>query len=245
MKRSNRIRPVFRGSSLAIAAYGILTISPAFSQSQSQSQVLPSKPVWQQAPTESLDQNIQWSAVDNFGDVPTQFQPIPSKADPKELAAKPRVEGPYKSRGIYGFGAGVRPGTYTGDPTNALFTARIAYKLDQNFSISLRPSVLIDNNDNNNSNNNNNNNNDDDNGGWELRLPLTFDLFNRSFITPFFGGGIATNVDGLGYTDGMLTAGVDLNITKWLTLGSHVNYIYQTNIDDTDWEVLSMLYLRF
>jgi hypothetical protein len=162
--------------------------------------------------------------------------PVPAKADPKELAAKPRVEGPYKSRGIYGFGGGVRPGTYTGDPTNALFTARVAYKLDQDFSISLRPSILIGNDD------NNNNNND---SGWEARIPLTIDLFNRSFITPFFGGGIATNVDGLGYTDGMLTAGVDLNITKWLTVGSHVNYIYQTNIDDTDWEVLSMIYLRF
>ena len=43
----------------------------------------------------------------------------------------------------------------------------------------------------------------------------------------------------------MLTAGLDLNITKWLTIGSNVNYIYQTNIDDTDWEVLSMIYLRF
>jgi hypothetical protein len=236
MSRGMRIRPVLLGSSLTIAVCGMFTIPPAFCQTQ----VLPSKPVWQQAPTESLDQNIPWSAVENFGDVPTQFQPIPSKVDPKELAAKPRVEGPYKSRGIYGFGAGVRPGTYTGDPTNALFTARIAYKLDQNFSVSLRPSILIDYDDNNNSNNNN-----DDNGGWELRVPLTFDLFNRSFITPFFGGGIATNVDGLGYTDGMLTAGVDLNITKWLTIGSHVNYIYQTNIDDTDWEVLSMLYLRF
>lgn len=237
MSSGTRIHPALLRSSLTIAAFGMFTIPPAFCQNQ----ILPSKPVWQQAPTESLDQNIQWSAVENFGDVPTQFQPVPSKADPKELAAKPRVEGPYKSRGIYGFGAGVRPGTYTGDPTNALFTARIAYKLDQNFSISLRPSILIDNNNNNNSNNNN----DNDNGGWELRVPLTFDLFNRSFITPFFGGGVATNVDGLGYTDGMLTAGVDLNITKWLTLGSHVNYIYQTNIDDTDWEVLSMLYLRF
>ena len=43
----------------------------------------------------------------------------------------------------------------------------------------------------------------------------------------------------------MLTAGLDLNITKSLTIGSNVNYIYQTNIDDTDWEVLSMIYLRF
>lgn len=228
----------FCGSSLVFAFFCAITPT-----AYSQVQVLPSKPVWQQAPAESLNQSIQWTAVENFGDVPTQFMPVPAKTDPKELAAKPRVEGPYKSRGIYGFGGGVRPGTYTGDPTNALFTARVAYKLDQDFSISLRPSILIGNDDNTNDNNNNNDNNND--SGWEARIPLTIDLFNRSFITPFFGGGIATNVDGLGYTDGMLTAGVDLNITKWLTVGSHVNYIYQTNIDDTDWEVLSMIYLRF
>ena len=228
------------GSSIALALCSAIT-SAAYSQVQ----VLPSKPVWQQGPAESMNQSIQWTAVESFGDVPTQFMPIPAKTDPKEMAAKPRVEGPYKSRGIYGFGGGVRPGTYTGDPTNALFTARVAYKLDQDFSISLRPSILIGNDDNNNNNNNDNNNNNNNNGSWEARIPITFDLFNRSFITPFSGGGIATNVDGLGYTDGMLTAGVDLNITKWLTVGSHVNYIYQTNIDDTDWEVLSMIYLRF
>jgi hypothetical protein len=220
------------GSTLALFFFNSFTITAAFSQTQ----LLPSKPVWEQAPTESLDPSIQWTAVESFEDLPTQFKPIPANTDPKILAAKPRVEGPYKSRGIYGFGAGVRPGWYTGDPTNALFTARVAYKLSEDYSISLRPSVLIDNN----SNNNNN-----DNNGWEIRLPLTIDLFNRSFVTPFFGGGIATNVDGLGYTDGMLTAGIDLNITKWITIGSNVNYIYQTNIDDTDWEVLSMIYLRF
>jgi hypothetical protein len=221
-------------SSLSIIFCSLLSIPTAYSQSQ----VLPSKPVWVQTPSEPINPAIQWTAVENYEDLPTQFKPIPSQIDPKVLAAKPRVEGPYKSRGIYGFGAGVRPGSYTGDPTNALFTARVGYKLGQDFSISLRPSILINTNTNNNNNNNNNN-------GWEARVPLTFDLFNRSFITPFIGGGIATNVDGLGYTDGMLTAGLDLNITKWLTIGSNVNYIYQTNIDDTDWEVLSMIYLRF
>jgi hypothetical protein len=231
MKRPNLIFCVLGGSFSALAFLSIFIPAVAFSQSE----FLPSKPVWEQAPTESFDPSIQWSAVENFEVFPAPYRPIPANTDPKVLAAKPRVEGPYKSRGIYGFGAGVRPGWYTGDPTNALFTARVGYKLGQDFSLSLRPSTLINNN-----NNNNNNNN-----GWEIRLPLTFDLFNRSFITPFFGGGIATNVDGLGYTDGMLTAGVDLNITKWLTIGSNVNYIYQTNIDDTDWEVLSMVYLRF
>lgn len=205
----------------------------------SQTATLPSKPVWEASPVEPLDQSIQWTAVEHYGELPTQFKPVPAKVDPKELAAKPRVEGPYKSRGIYGFGGGVRPGIYTGDPTNGLFTARVAYKFNESFSVSLRPSILIGNG------NNNNNFTDGSGNETELRLPLTFDLFNHSLVTPFLGGGIATNVDGLGYTDGMLTAGVDINITKWLTLGSNVNYIYQTNINDTDWEVLSMIYFRF
>ena len=221
--------------SLSIWIYPFLVLSAV-----GQAEQLPSKPVWEPSSTEPINPSIQWSAVDDFGSLPTQFQPAPAKFSPKELVAKPRVEGPYKSRGIYGFGAGVRPGVYTGDPTNALFTARIAYKLNQDISLSLRPSFLIGNGDQNNANFSNGSGNE-----TELRLPLTLDLFNRSFITPFLGGGIATNVDGLGYTDGMLTAGIDVNLTKWLTIGSNVNYIYQTNINDTDWEVLSMIYLRF
>lgn len=43
----------------------------------------------------------------------------------------------------------------------------------------------------------------------------------------------------------MLTGGVDINLTKWITVSLNVNYIYQTNINDTDKEALGMLYLRF
>ena len=43
----------------------------------------------------------------------------------------------------------------------------------------------------------------------------------------------------------MLTGGVDINITKWVSIGLNANYIYQSNIDDTDWEALGMIYLRF
>jgi hypothetical protein len=205
---------------------------------------LPSRPVWEKAPTEPLEQSLQWTPVEDFGVLPPQFRPIPAKVNPEILAAKPRVEGPYKSRGIYGVGGGVRAGSYTGDTTAGLVTGRVGYKLDETFSISLRPSGIFGPNNNNNNNNNNDNNNDNFDG-FEFRLPLTFDIFHSGLISPFFGAGIATNVDNLGYTDGMLTGGVDINITKWITLGMNVNYIYQNNIDDTDWEALGMLYLRF
>lgn len=204
-----------------------------------QSATLPARPVWVPAGTALLDRSLQWTAVEQFGDMPAQFMPVPPRFNPKELAAKPRVEGPYKQRGIFGVGGGVRTGQYTDDPTNAVLTTRFGYKLDQNFSISLRPTNIFSdyNNNNNNSNNFFNNN--------EIRIPLTLDLFHSTLLSPYVGGGLATNVDGLGYTDGMLTGGLDINITKYLTIGMNVNYIYQTNIDDTDWEALGMLYLRF
>lgn len=199
----------------------------------------PAKPVWEQAPTESIDSRLQWTAVQQFGELPPQFSPIPARFKPGELAALPRVEGPYRSRGIYGVGGGVRTGSYTGDSTAAFITGRVGYKLDDNFAISIRPTGIYGPSD----DNNNSNNNYDD--GFEFRLPVTLDLFHSSFISPYIGGGIATNVDNLGYTDGMLTGGVDINITKWVSIGLNANYIYQSNIDDTDWEALGMIYLRF
>jgi hypothetical protein len=205
----------------------------------SHSQTLPSRPVWVPTPVDDLNGSLQWTAVDQYSSFPPQFRPIPANFTSQELNAKPRNAGPYISRGLFGFGGGVRAGVYTGDPTNAVFTTRFGYKLDQNFAISLRPSVIFSSYDNNNNNNNNFFSNS------ELRAPLTFDLFHHSIISPYIGGGLATNADGLGYTDGMLTGGIDLNITKYLTIGLNVNYIYQTNIDDTDWEALGLLYLRF
>ncbi|MFN5464212.1 MAG: hypothetical protein ACK6BM_00850 [Cyanobacteriota bacterium] len=221
-------------SSLLIATLADL---PSFGQAQ-----LPQKPSWELAPTEPLERPLQWTAVEQYGAIPPQFQPVPAKVSPEELAAKPRVEGPYRSRGIYGVGGGIRAGNYTGDTTAGVVTARVGYKLDETFSVSLRPTGIFGPDPN---NNNNDDDDDNDNSGFELRLPLTLDIFHNGFITPFVGGGIATNVDNLGYTDGMLTGGVDINLTKWITVSLNVNYIYQTNINDTDKEALGMLYLRF
>lgn len=205
--------------------------------SLAQNAALPSRPIWTPARSEDASRTLQWTAVEDFGAMPAAFLPVPSRVSGAELAARPRVEGPYKGRGIFGVGGGVRAGVYTGDPTNGLLTTRFGYKLDDNFSISLRPTNIFSSYDNNNNNDFFNNN--------EFRVPLTFDLFHSFFLSPYIGGGIATNADGLGYTDGMFTGGLDINITKYLTIGLNVNYIYQTNIDDTDWEALGMLYLRF
>jgi hypothetical protein len=202
-----------------------------------QSSSLPSRPVWAATSDDPFARTLQWTKVEQFGELPPAFRPIPSRIDPSELAARPRLEGPYKGRGIFGVGGGIRAGVYTGDQTNALLTTRFGYKLDDNFSISLRPTNIFSSYDNNNNNDFFNNN--------EFRVPVTFDLFHSALISPYIGGGIATNTDGLGYTDGMFTGGLDINVTKYLTVGLNVNYIYQNNIDDTDWEALGMIYLRF
>jgi hypothetical protein len=225
---SSRMSPI-------LGMYALFITELFFPTSPSQAQTLPKKPVWESAPVNQSGTSIQWSSVKQFGKLPPQFMPIPPSFTPQELAAKPRVEGPYQSRGIYGVGGGVRAGTYTGDSTSGIVTGRLGYKLDNNFSLSLRPSGIFG----------PSNNNDNNYDGFEFRLPLTVDLFYHSLISPFVGGGIATNVDNTGATNGMLTGGIDFNLSKWITVGVNVNYIYQTNIEDTDWETLGLIYLRF
>lgn len=225
-------RTIFLGCLSLVACFSTSSLP-----SQGQTALLPSRPIWIPAPEDPVSRSVQWTKVEQFGVMPAAFMPVPSRVSPSELAANPRVEGPYKGRGIFGVGGGVRAGTYTGDPTNAVLTTRFGYKLDDNFSLSLRPTNIFSSYDNNNNGNFWNNN--------EFRIPLTVDLFHGFFLSPYIGGGIATNADGLGYTDGMFTGGLDVNVTKYLTIGLNVNYIYQSNIDDTDWEALGMLYLRF
>jgi hypothetical protein len=225
-----KIRPGGLAVALCLSAFCSLP-------SLAETALLPMRPVWTPASDDPQPRALQWSAVEQFGVMPAEYLPVPSTITPAELAARPRVEGPYKGRGIFGVGGGIRAGIYTGDPTNGLLTTRFGYKLDDNFSLSLRPTNIFSSYDNNNNDNFWSNN--------EFRLPLTVDLFHGFLLSPYIGGGIATNTDGLGYTDGMFTGGLDVNITKYLTIGLNLNYIYQTNIDDTDWEALGMLYLRF
>ena len=43
----------------------------------------------------------------------------------------------------------------------------------------------------------------------------------------------------------MLTGGIDFNLLRHLTLGLNVNYIIQSELNDTDWEAMALLYFRF
>jgi hypothetical protein len=181
-----------------------------------------------------------WQPVSNELALAPEYLPKPAIFKPADLAAVPRTRDIIENVGIFGIGGGVRFGA--GDTTNGVLTGRLGYKLNGSNAISLRPSWIFINTDNNNNNNNNNNGIFSD---GSLRLPLTLDFNRRGFISPYLGGGIATNVDNSSQTDGMLTGGLDLNIHENVTLGLNVNYIFQPDVNDTDWEAMTLLYLRF
>jgi hypothetical protein len=170
---------------------------------------------------------------------PAPFAPEPANLNPAEQAALPRTNLAYEDPGFFGIGGGVRwgqaAGVDTGEPTSGVLTGRIAYKLGKDYSLSLRPSYIFGNRD------LQGNNNDE----GEFQMPLTVDLFRKALFSPYFGGGIATNTDSTGATNPMLTGGVDINFTRNIVLGLNLNYIFQTDIDDTDWQAMSLLYLRF
>ena len=84
------------------------------------------------------------------------------------------------------------------------------------------------------------------NGETSFQLPLTLDLFRRSVVSPYLGGGIATNTYSTGETNAMLTGGVDLNITQNITLGFNVNYVFLPDGVTFDaLQAMTLLYLKF
>lgn len=177
-----------------------------------------------------------WEPVGNELALGSEYQPKPAVFTPEDLTAVPRTRDIIENVGIFGIGGGVRFGA--GDSTNGVLTGRVGYKLNGSTAISLRPSWIFSNND-------NNNNGSSTNNDGSLRLPLTVDLNRRGFVSPYLGGGIATNVDSNNQTNGMFTGGLDLNVHENVTLGLNVNYIFQSDINDTDWEAMTLLYLRF
>jgi hypothetical protein len=134
---------------------------------------------------------------------------------------------------IFGIGGGIHG--FAGDRTSPVLTGRLGYAFGEGLGVSLRPSYIFLNRD----------LQGVDNSDGAFQMPVTLDLFPRSIVSPYLGGGIATNTDTTHATDGMLTGGVDFNLVPHVTLGLNVNYIFQTAINDTDWEAMALLYLRF
>jgi opacity protein-like surface antigen len=212
--------------SLAPAAQAALPSEPSFRQEDRQD--------WKTVPVrEDSISPAQWKLVSDPSVVPAQFLPPPNTQSPESLTAEATEYTPQKATGLIGIGGGVRFGA--GDSTNGVFTARAGVRLNQNISISARPTVIFGSSD----------LQAQPNNQTEFRLPLTLDLATQSVISPYIGAGIATNADSTGATDPMLTGGFDVRITKLLRLGFNFNYILQNSINDTEKEFITLLYLAF
>ncbi len=175
-----------------------------------------------------------WEPVIDAATLPPEYLPPPANRDPAELAIVPRQGKPIENVGIYGIGGGVNFGSDL--PNSGVFTGRIGYKLNETLAVSLRPSVIFGNRD----------VLGRYNGQTSFQLPLTLDLFRRSVVSPYLGGGIATNTYSTGQTNAMLTGGVDLNITQNVTLGFNVNYVFlPEGVTFDALQAMTLLYLKF
>lgn len=140
-----------------------------------------------------------------------------------------------KKRWFVGFGGGLRIGI--GEPDYPMAYGRLAIILsDEDFGVSLRPNYIFGNSDSRGKPNNQ----------GAFQMPLTFDFLPYNRFSPFFGLGIANNTDSNGKTKPMATAGLDINIARYLTLTAAINVIYQQEDEDNrEVEALTVLYFRF
>lgn len=230
---------------LLLSSFGppaLAALQPAGSPTEPTRSSQPSlaPPPWQLAPADAGGSG--WLPVPNEAVLPPEFRPIPANFSSADLTAQPRSPKPSEygdvltdTIGIFGLGGGLQVGGTTGDRWAGVITTRVGYKFNDHLAISLRPSVIFGNSD----------LQGKPNSESSFQMPLTLDLFRSSTFSPYFGVGIATNTDSTGYTDPMITGGVDINFTRNITLGLNVNYIFQNQIGDTDWAAMSLLYFRF
>jgi opacity protein-like surface antigen len=198
-----------------------------------QAQALPAPPAaWVAVPAQPAAAG--WQPVLDVASLPPGYLPPPANRNPAELAILPREGKPIENVGIYGIGGGVNFGSDL--PRSGVFTGRVGYKLNESMAVSLRPSVIFGNRD----------VLGKYNGETSFQLPLTLDLFRQSVVSPYLGGGIATNTYSTGQTNAMLTGGIDLNVTQNVTLGFNVNYVFlPNNVTFDALQAMTLLYLKF
>jgi hypothetical protein len=189
-------------------------------------------PAWEPVAPEAAPAG--WEPVADVATLPAEYLPPPANRDPEELAIVPRQGKPIENMGIFGIGGGINFGSDL--PNSGVLTGRVGYKLNETMAVSLRPSVIYGNRD----------VRGRYNGETSFQMPLTLDLFRRSVVSPYVGGGIATNTYSTGQTNAMLTGGLDLNIAENITLGFNVNYVFLPDGVDFDaLQAMTVLYLRF
>jgi hypothetical protein len=159
------------------------------------------------------------------------YEVLPPAQQPEVAAetARPVVDPATLPGPIFGIGTGYSG--FAGDRPSPVLTGRLGYAFGEEFGVSLRPTYIFLNRD----------LQGVDNSDGAFQMPLTLDLFPRAIISPYFGAGIATNTDTNNTTDAMLTGGIDLNLVRHLTLGLNINYIFQSELNDTDWAAIFSL----
>jgi hypothetical protein len=146
----------------------------------------------------------------------------------EEFTAEP------SKRWIIGVGGGARIGI--GEATYPMAYGRIGLLLNESIALSIRPGYVFGNSD----------RAGKPNSEGAFQMPLTLDLIPGNMLSPFAGVGFSTNTDSNGKTRPMATLGIDLNITRNLSLMASINVIYQPEDEDNrDVEALTLLYFRF
>jgi len=171
---------------------------------------------------------LAWRPVSRYEVLPPAQQPEVAAESAIPVGDPATLPGP-----IFGIGTGYHG--FAGDRSSPVLTGRLGYAFGEEFGVSLRPTYIFLNRD----------LQGVDNSDGAFQMPLTLDLFPRAMFSPYFGAGIATNTDTNNTTDAMLTGGIDLNLVRYLTLGLNVNYIFESSLNDTDWEAMALLYFRF
>lgn len=193
------------------------------------------RPVAWQTSAQSEPRTVTWSAAQQAAQSSTSAEPPTTEIPPTKTSSEAPTTSKPQSPWIVGIGGGAASEP---DPTFALVYGRLGLMLDRNTSLSLRPRYIFGDTDLQGRSN--------DEGVFQL--PITLDIQPSSWLSPYIGGGISTNTDSTGQTNGMVSLGADISISRNLAIDLSVNYIVQPNADDKnggDFELTSVLYLRF
>jgi hypothetical protein len=156
-------------------------------------------------------------------------QSTPDAASPEP--AKSVQQNPW----IIGFGGGAE---FETDPIFPVAYARIGRLVSGNTSLSLRPRYIFGTTD----------LKGKKNSEGVFQIPLTLDLQFSRWLSPYLGGGISTNTNNAGRTDGMVSLGADIRLARNIALDLSLNYIIEPNANDSnggDFELTTVLYYRF
>jgi len=197
-------------------------------------QAVPVPPQWQVAPPDAAPS--AWQPVGE-APLPVEFQPQPATRLVRELNAEPTAWTAARVPPVIAaVGGGLRIGI--GEPTYGMAGARLGVPIGEQVGVSVRPGYVFGNSDRRGRANGQ--------GAWQI--PLTVDLLPTAKASPYIRAGVATNTDSTGDTNAMITSGLDINMTRNLTLSLVLNYIIQPNANDNngrDIEGQTLLYLRF